>query len=130
MLFKNAGTKHRNYTLAFSPVPSTHYDQSIRHVQLPTELDRKPRRFIDCAQFKAQEWQNLTLFLWPLTIASILTSARRPQRQLLLLLTYIIRSYYIPEYEQFIQVPEDELHYVMVLFQKLHKEILSDRNQT
>lgn len=72
----------------------TQLSEKLLTVKNPSEFSRRTR-IIDFANFKAQEWRNLILFYFPLVISSI--QERKNEKQLWLLLAFIVRAYTLPE---------------------------------
>jgi hypothetical protein len=72
----------------------TQLSEKLLAVKNPSEFSRRTR-IIDFANFKAQEWRNLILFYFPLVISSI--QERKNEKQLWLLLAFIVRAYTLPE---------------------------------
>ena len=103
------------------------FNDLIRLVKVPREFPRRCRN-LDPAVYKAQEYRNVILFLFPLVILNIPTEYKK-ERQLWLALVFMIRSCVIPN-EEFDLVCKDSILRACELFYNLYFELFGQKNCT
>lgn len=98
----------------------------ICNIKVVSEFSRRARA-LDFAVWKAQEYRNLILFMYPLIIDSLEKSAK--ERKLWLWFAYMIRACILPT-QEFQLSHMEEIEYCCAQFYKLYEELFGPQNCT
>ena len=97
LTFKLQAGQQRSSASDLTRVPLRGVNELLLQTRVPKEFSRKVRE-LDTAVWKAEEYRNLILFLWPAIIEN-LPLERNRDKKLWLLLVFCIRSYVLPARE-------------------------------
>ena len=103
------------------------FNDLISLVQVFREFSRRCRN-LDTSIYKAQEYRNVLLFMWPIVIDNIPEEFKK-ERQLWLTLVFMIRSCVVPN-EEYENVSKDEIIKSCELFYNLYFELFGQTNCT
>ena len=101
------------------------FNDLISLVLVPREFPRRCRN-LDTAVYKAQEYRNLILFMFPIVLKNI-GEDHRKESQLWLALVFMVRSCIIPN-EEFDNVSKESISKSCELFYNLYFEVYGQEN--
>lgn len=102
------------------------FNDLIKFVKVFREFARRSRQ-LDLAVFKAQEYRNIVLFMFPIVIQCIETGAK--ERRVWLLLAFMFRSCVLPELE-FEAIDKNDIRQASDQFYSLYEKLFSSKNCT
>ena len=121
----NMGSNRQRTTTRKLSSPGT-FNQLLTDIKVPHEFSRRIRD-LDFNVYKAQEFRNVLIFLFPIVLECIEIGCR--ERDLWLLLAFMIRACIIPNNE-FNYVEKNDIKMAAYSFYTVYEQLFGPRNCT